>query len=143
MRNGIALTTIREEVLIEAGFSTDAGHAVYSRDRINQMINRTERRLSIVYDWPNMTFEEDVPVPADTRYVNLPTEINFTMIDSVHTAYGDDWLPLSHGIGARERSIYNENQRAEPIMRWEIVAPGNTQIEVWPIGSTTQTLRAN
>lgn len=140
MRNGVTLATLRTEILIEAGLSTDAGHSIYSEERLNQMINRTERRLSQVFDWPNMETEEQVTVTANTQYVNLPTNINFTNIDTVHVAYGDDWLPVQHGIGARERSIYNSTQRAEPIMRWEIQAPGNTQFEVWPIGATAQTL---
>lgn len=141
MRNGVTLATLRDEVRIEAGMSTDAGHSIYSTERLNQMINRTERRLAQIYDWPNMEFEEEVTVAANTQLVNLPTNINFTMIDTVHVAYGDDWLPITHGIGARERSIYNDTQRATPILRWEIEAPGNAQFEVWPIGNVQQTLR--
>jgi len=140
MRNGVTLADLRKETLIEAGFSTDAGHSVYSSERINQLINRTQRRLGITYDWPNMEFEEEVTVAADTQFVNLPTDINFTMIDTVDVSYGDDWIPVTHGIGSHERSVYNSTQRALPIMRWEIEAPGNTQFEVWPIASTAQTL---
>lgn len=141
MRNGITLATLREEVQIESGLSTDPGHSAFSEQRLNQMINRTERRLSQTYDWPNMEFEEEVTVAADTQFVNLPTNLNFTMIDTAHVAYGSEWVPIQHGIGARERSIYNSSQRATPISRWEIRAPGNVDFEVWPIGSVEQTIR--
>lgn len=141
MRNGVTLATIRKEVKIEAGFSTDAGHAIYTDERLNQLINRTERRLSQVYDWPNMEFEEEVTVAADTQFVSLPTNLNFTMIDTAHVKYGDEWLPIHHGIGARERTVYNDTQRAAPIRKWEIRAPGNVDFEVWPIGSQEQIIR--
>lgn len=141
MRNGVSLSDLRNEVLIEAGFSTEAGHSAYSEERLNQMINRHERLMAVDYDWGAMTFEEDVVVAADARYVSLPEDISFTMIDSVAVAYGDDWLPVLHGIGSYQRSLYNETQRSTPIMRWEIVAPGDEKLEVWPIGNISQTLR--
>lgn len=141
MRNGVTLATLRDEVLIEAGFETDAGHAVYSKQRLTQMLNRMERYMQQIDDWPSTEFEEEVTVAPDAQFVNLPTNINFTMIDTVHVAFGDDWLPVYHGIGMQQRSIYNSTQRATPIMRWEIRAPGNVDFEVWPIGASQQTLR--
>jgi len=48
---------------------------------------------------------------------------------------------VQHGIGAAQRSLYNTTQRALPIQRWEIQAPGNVNFEVWPIASVAQTLR--
>lgn len=141
MRSGVTLADLREEVLIEAGFSTDAGHSVFSEQRLNQMINRTERLIAVQYEWASLNFEEDVTVPANTRYVDLPDLLTFTMIDRVTVAFGSEWIEVKHGIGDRERSLYNETQRATPIQRWEVVAPGNEEFEVWPVGATAQTLR--
>jgi hypothetical protein len=143
MRNGVSLAVIRNEVLIEAGYSTEAGHAAYSKERIDQLINRQERRLALdpSLDWPALKFEQSVTIAANSRYGNLPSDITFTMISTAHVAFGDDWLPLYHGIEMEHRSIYNENQRAEPVMRWEIQHPGDAQFEVWPVPSTVQTIR--
>lgn len=143
MRNGIALSVIRNEVLIEAGYSTEPGHSAYSKERIDQLINRYERRLALdpSLDWPALKFEQEVTVSANTQFANLPADITFTMIESAHVRFGDDWLPIYHGIEMQHRSIYNSTQRAEPIMRWEIQHPGNVSFEVWPIPSTAQTLR--
>lgn len=140
MRTGVPLHTLREEVLIEAGFSTDSGHAAFSRQRLNQLLARHERMMAREDDWPGIDFEEQVTVAADARYVNLPTYINYTDISQVHVSYGTEWLPVNYGITARERSIYSATQRATPVSRWEVVAPGNVEFEVWPIGSTAQTL---
>lgn len=140
MRSDVALSEIRDEVMLEAGLSTQPGHSTASISRINQMINRTERTMLLENEWPMLHFEERLEVAADAKLVDLPVNITFTQIESVHVAYGDQWLPVHHGIGARERMIYNENERATPIFRYEYSANNPGQLEVWPIGSTAQTL---
>lgn len=140
MRTGVTLETIRREALIEAGLSTDGGHQVFSKERLDQLIRRHERMLANEYDWPDMIFEETVAVPANTQYVDLPEEITSGQISSVHVLFGSDWLKVTQGIDARNRTIYSSTQRATPIMHWQTVAPGNTEFEVWPIGGEAQTL---
>lgn len=140
MRSGVALSTIREEVMLEAGLSAQTGHNTGQIKKINQMINRMERTMILEHEWPTLHFEETLTVAADTQVINLPTNINFTMIDTVHVAYGDEWLPVKHGIGARERTIYNSTQRAMPISRYEVSANNVGQMEVWPIGGAEQSL---
>lgn len=140
MRSGVPLSTIREEVFLEAGLSTHPGHSTFNVGRVNQMINRVERSLLVEYEWPTLTFEEEITVAADAQYVDLPTNITFTMIESVHVAYGSEWLPVTAGIGARERTIYNDTQRAIPISRYELGQNQPTKLEVWPIGGAAQTL---
>lgn len=140
MRTGVTLADLRNEVLIEAGLSTEAGHASFSRERLNQMINRTQRMMGITEDWPSNQFEEEVTVTANAQYANLPSNINFTMIDTVHVSFGSEWLPVEHGITAEDRSIWTDAQRSTPIRKWEIQAPGNVNFEVWPRGAVEQTL---
>jgi len=140
MRSGITLATLRKEVMIEAGFSTETGHAVHSAERLRHLLQRTERVMATMDDWPGIHFEEEVAVSADAQYVTLPTNISFTEIDTVHVAFGDEWLPVTQGIGAMERSVYDDTQRATPIRRWEVTAGATTTFEVWPIGATAQTL---
>lgn len=140
MRNGVTLADLKNEIRIEGGLSTQSGHAVFTDQRLTQMINRTERFMSETEDWTSNNFEEQVVVAADGQYANLPTNITFSMITSVHVMFGSTWLPVEHGIGAAERSIYTTSQRASPIRKWEIQSPGNVNFEVWPIGAGAQTL---
>ena len=140
MRNGVTLATLRTEAMIEAGLSTEAGHSAFSKERLDQMLNRTERAMAQLHDWGSNQVEEQVTVAADAQFAALPANITFTMIDTVHVLFGDQWLPVTHGITAEERSIYDTAQRSVPIQRWEVQAPGNTQFEVWPIGGTAQTM---
>lgn len=140
MRSGVPLSEIRKEVMIEAGLSTQAGHAAFNTERLNHMINRMERLMMAEGEWPTLHFEERVTVLADAQYADLPEHISFTMIETAHVAYGSEWLPITQGIGARERTIYNESQRAAPIQKYEVGAERPTQFEVWPIGSSDQTI---
>lgn len=140
MRSGIPLSTLREEVLIEAGLSSQPGHSTFNIDRINQMINRTERSMIVENEWPTLAFEEEITVAADAQYVDLPSNISFTMIENIYVAYGSEWFRLTSGIGANERTIYNSTQRALPISRYEYRANNPTKLEIWPIGGVEQTL---
>lgn len=140
MRTGISLATIREEVMIEAGLSNQPGHSAFSTPRLNQLINRTERMMFTRDEWPTLHFEQTTVVPADAQYAPLPADISFTMIETVHVSFGSEWLPVKSGIGARERTIYNETQRATPIQRYEFRVDRPTEIEVWPIGAQEQRL---
>lgn len=140
MRSGIPLATLRNEVMIEAGLSAEAGHATFSAARINQMINRTERLMVVEEEWPDQHIETQVTAVADQQFMDIPADITFTNIETVHVSFGDDWIPVEFGIGARERSIYNSTQRATPIMRLEANANEPGKLEVWPIASHDQTL---
>lgn len=140
MRTGVTLAEIRTEALIEAGFSTDGGHQAFSKDRLNQLIRRHERMLASEHDWPGMIYEETVTVAANARYADLPAEITSPQVTTVHVRFGSDWLLVPYGIDARHQSIYGTDERVVPIMRWQVVAPGTTEFEVWPIGNVAQTL---
>ncbi len=139
MRNGIALSVIRTEVLIEAGFGTSTGSAAFSQERITQMINRTERLMYEMDDWGSLNFEETITAAANTQFHTLPTNIRFGDIQSAHVEYGKEWLPISHGISPEDRSIYDTVQRSSPAMKWEVVAAVPiVQFELWPIASAAQ-----
>lgn len=141
MRSGVTLATLRREVAIEAGFSTDAGHAAYSQERINHLINRTERLMAIQDGWPAMSFEETLTVPALGQFANLPVNITFTQITGAFVLYGQDWIRLSHGISPADRSLYAAGQTGAPMQKWEVQAPGTVNFEVWPIAEYEQTMR--
>jgi hypothetical protein len=140
MRTGVKLETILDEIREETGLSTHHGSSVFSESRLKQMVNRSERVLNARYELTALQKEEQVSIAANAQYANLPTSMTFTEIDSVFVSYGDDWLPVSHGITPAHRAQYDSTQRAMPISRWEIQSPGNVNFEVWPVGGSAQTL---
>lgn len=141
MRSGIALKTIRTEIAIEAGFSTDSGHLAYSAERLNQMINRVERMMANMDEWPTRNNYAEATVTADTQFHTLPTSFDFTGIDTAWCQFGSEWLEVKHGITQYDRSLYSATQRAEPVRKWMVRQTDNTEFEVWPIPGTQQTMR--
>jgi hypothetical protein len=105
------------------------------------MLNRVERAMLLEHEWPTLHFEEDIIVLADEQFVDMPNNIKFTMIESVHVAYGSEWYLVTSGIGASERTIYNDTQRAIPISRYEATANQPNRLKIWPIGEQNQTLK--
>lgn len=141
MRTGVTREQLRREVQIEAGLSTAVGHSIQHAERINHKLNQVERRLLTAHDWPPLTIEEEVSIAANAQFGALPPNITFTMISAVWCLLGNEWLKVTHGIGARERSSIGPLERSSPIVRWEIQYPGNTEYEVWPISAQVETLR--
>lgn len=144
MRLDVTLGEMRREVQIEAGLSTAAGHSAFSKDRIDQMLNRMQRMMLKSADWPSQKRTHEFILTANSNtYLasNLPSGMTLTSINTIHVQYGTDWLPLSRGIGAREWSEYSASQRTLPVRRWDIINAGMTAVEFWPIASTDQTLR--
>jgi hypothetical protein len=141
MRTGITLAKLREELQIEAGLSTQNGGSAQTIPRLNSLLNRTERLMGRMEEFTAESTEEEVTVAADAQYADLPETIDFTEIVTADVLHGNWWQPITHGITARERSIYDTTARATPISRWKVVPPGNEEFEVWPIGSVAQTIR--
>lgn len=140
MRIGVTRAALRSEAQIEAGESTGAGHSTQTEPRINHLLNRIERQLATEYAWPTLSFETTVPVAANAQFVNMPANVVFTDTMDVRCKFGNDWLPVFHGITPEHRALYDSTARTTPIMRWEIQYPGTTQFEVWPRSAQAETL---
>ena len=140
MRENVELHQIRSEVQIEAGISSEAGNTAYSKERLNHMINQTERLLAAQHTWPLRHYEITGTVAADGRYTAFPTGVTPTSIRDVRVLFGDQWLPMNMGITPGDRSIYNETMRSSPAQKWDINVARPGQFEIWPISSSAQTL---
>ena len=141
MRTGVTLAQIRKEVQIEAGLSTAPGHSAQQTERINHRINRIERHLQMLPGWPTRKVEVEVEIDKDERYGSLPEGMSFTDVEEVWCDLGVTWLPVAHGIGMAQRSLFGPDTRSSPITHWEIQSDDPTTYEVWPIPSQDHVLR--
>lgn len=141
MRSGISLATLRQEVLIETRVSTVNGQSAQMPDRIRQLLNRFERDYATRFSWKSRRFEAQVTVPANTATATLPSGMSFTMVSEVWCQSGSDWLPVAHGIGAAERSLYPTGTTGSPICRWEVQSADPQTFEVWPVSAQAEVLR--
>ena len=149
MRTGVTLATLRKEVQFEAGLSSAPGHSTQHAERIDHRLNRVEREVALNYTWPTRTIERNVIVGANAQFAVMPVNLTFTMIKTVWCLYaGDQWSPVTHGIGAAERSAVPYTRRQQTTRRWEILSTasanyvaGVAEFEVWPISPVAETLR--
>lgn len=146
MRKGITRSVLRAEVYLEAGYPTLAAQTVQMDPIVNQMLNRMERQLALKHSWVMRTFEVEKTVNADVQFADMPATLtDFTMVNEVWCLFGTQWLPVTYGIGAAERSLFTADMRSTPIQRWEWYTKDPTpevpSFEVWPIPGQAQVLR--
>lgn len=138
MRDGIPLHELRMEVQVEAGLSSEEGATAFSKDRLNLLINRVERMMNSMHNWPSQDYEVFTIVPADTKRFAFPAGVTIRSIRTVHVEFGDEWLPVSKGISAAERGVYNDDMRASPSIRWNTDVEHPGMFELWPISDEQQ-----
>lgn len=136
----IPLHELRKEIQVEAGLSSEEGATAYSKDRLNMVINRTERMMKTRDDWPTQKYEIYGATTADAKLIDIPEGVSIKNIRNIDVLFGQEWLPLSKGIGPRERSVYTDTMRATPAQRWDYLSSEPEKIEIWPIGSSAQSL---
>ena len=136
----IELHELRKEIQVESGLSSEEGATAYSKDRLNMIINRAERSMKTRNDWPTQRYEVTASTVADQARMDIPQGVSIKNIRSIHVLFGQEWLPLVKGIGPRERTIYTSDMRAAPAQRWDYIVSEPGKIELWPIGSSAQTL---
>lgn len=144
MRSGVAFSTVLNEVRLETGKSTSATHSTYDDDTVKQIIKREYRYLGQKYRWPLRHEEEEITLVASTATYTWPADINPAFVDEVWYQEGDIWVPMKHGIGRRERSIFDSSETSWPPQRYEFQpdpGDGTYTIEVWPVPDQAGTIR--
>lgn len=136
----IQLHELRKEIQVEAGLSSEEGATAYSKERLTMIINRAERMMKTRDDWPTQNYEITAATVPDEKLIDLPEGVSIKNIRSINVLFGQEWLPVVKGIGPRERTIYTDDMRATPAQRWDYLVSAPGQIEVWPVGSDSQTL---
>ncbi len=129
----------------ELGYSLTAGVAVSGDQLLYTLIDNTQKWLADQFDWPFLLQRSDVSSVAGTRYLTLPTTIDFERDVQVAIAWGQQWLELPYGIGRNEYNTISSGdggitaKQLDPVLRWQMYS--QTQFEVWPIPVSTNTVR--
>ena len=142
--------------MVQAELGSAVGVPTQVDSLINRRILQTQVWLATEVEWSFLRGRQDIEVPANTRFVNIPTALN---VDTIPTAYvrspddtANSWFQLEYGITPREYNQYDywpENQTNDVPRRWmlsldnpaTLVQPGSQQIEIWPVPSIPVRLR--
>lgn len=152
MAYGTLLSTLRTMLRAEIGQTMDTAQSTSEDTRDNQLLANKQLWLADSHDWPVLENKWDLSVPAATRYIALPTAIiqgtsnviiNINRPLEVNVLYAQRYLPVGWEIGEEEYNVWNSNLtppfKADPLRKVQLTDA--TNIEVWPIPNTTQTLR--
>jgi hypothetical protein len=122
-----------------------------------QLLADKQKWLAGEYDWPFLEDRFDVTVPGQGRYIAFPTAdvgggavstaMNLERPYRAEVFWNNKWSELEYGIGAEEFNYLNSDQPGniqDPIQRWRWagdVKYDESYFEVWPMPSTSQTVR--
>lgn len=157
MARGTPLNVLRKMLKAEIGY--DQGNNPDQDMNLNTLLSNKQSWIATEFDFPFLEQRWDLNVPPLTRYISLPTleggpvsqqvAINFERPVLVEVFYTNSWQDVDPGIGSEEYNWLNSDQAGQiqdPILRWRMASNATdgaqfSQIEVWPIPATQQTLR--
>lgn len=141
MPRGTTLATLRSMLKTECGYNLQTGVAVAQDTELNGFLANMQQWLWSQYQWPFLYSHEDVATVAGTRYYNYPSTISLDYPTKIETKWGVQWFPVDYGISGDEYEAVDPDrgQTIDPIRRWQNYT--STQMEIWPVPSTGQTLR--
>lgn len=138
MARNTPLSTVREMTKAELSFSLEPNVAVADDKRLGVLIESAQQRIATKWDFPFKETKIDVPMIAGTRNYNLPGVV-FERPVIVETKWLTIFLPVDYGIGSTEYNVVHENDRLDPVQRWNFSSL--TQFEVWPVPASAYNVR--
>lgn len=158
MPRGTTLSNLRSMLKAAIG---DNSTGNTSRDaELNTLLSNEQRLLASSFDFPFLRHRWDITCAAGSRFLALPTTtsavgdlgasltIDFDRPVTVKVKFNSIWLPVSFGISEDDLTAFDSDLgvTSDPIRRWRMAT--NTSeasyanfVEIWPIPSTSQTLR--
>lgn len=130
----MSLSEMLADLKAEVGHSLNLAHGTNARETMIYYLKRNQRDIYIGHDWPDLMYDvaADTLTAGQTIYA-YPPNVAFEQINTIYTAHGSDWLPLTYGILPQHRSAYPPNSRSTPAMRWaNYPAAAFNQWEIWP-----------
>lgn len=139
MARRVTLESLRGKLNFEVGNIELPSYGVGSKDRLNHALRSAQEFLWADYDWPFLQIHRDVMVQKDSRYYDVPSDIDGQRILKVEVKYGGDYQIVEHGIN--HTMLFHEfdsdlGETYDPVLRWDFYYDTDNdaeQIEVWPV----------
>lgn len=122
----------------------DVAVGVDDREVLKETLNHQYDLLYKQKDWAHLRKVFTLTLAAGQRYYTFPAGLSLDRIERVAAYWGGSPFDAQRGIDFEEYATYDSDndQRADPVQRWDAKWTGSsTQIEVWPIPVTVQTMR--
>jgi hypothetical protein len=141
MARGVTFLNLKTRLRADLRRDVSAAVGVDDIDSLEQTINRVYETLYYDFDWPHLrrVFTRTT-LSAGQRYYNMPSGCDVERIERMVTWRDGLAVDLERGIDLEHYGIYDpeDDERAEPVLRWDIRYTGSaTQLEFWPMPSTS------
>src|SRR5215471_13133741 len=137
----VALSELRLDFRSEILSSLSPAASLNATTTQNRWLNRTQRLLYNQYDWPHLELRYDMPVPANTQFIQYSSGFPFTFKALRSIWYNQNpnayqvWMKLGYGFS----DSINPLLKSYPVLRWRQCAvlddTGKTdphgQIQLW------------
>jgi len=144
MARGTQFSVLRQRLRAELRRATSVAVGVDDVDSLNVTLNHTYSTLYFQNDWPHLRKVFSLPLVAGERYYDVPTGLEAERIERVAVDWSGIPTDMEHGIAFEQMAEFDSDadERSDPALRWDIRWEDSaTQIEVWPIPATAQTVR--
>lgn len=144
MARGTQFSVLVSRLRSELKRSNDVAVGVDDVPSLKETLNHVYSILYLQRDWSHLRKLFSKPLTAGTRYYNLPSGLNTERIEVAAVYWGNLPTEIHRGIGFSEYAAFDsdEDERSDPVQKYDIRWTGTTQIEVWPIPATNdQTLK--
>lgn len=148
MARGSTLTEIVSMVKAELMLLDDDALAPGGDAVLFQQIAMQQKWLALRYAWTFLKKEADVTLAAGDRYYDFPQVSSADVFDlgrpiTVHCEFQDRWTRVIYGITPDLYNYLNpaNDERSDPVSRWQFYLPDTLQFEVWPLPSAEMTIR--
>jgi hypothetical protein len=136
MAIGTSLSTLIAQLRNEIGASSNTGQGVNQIPQLTQILQRTQRRLWLDYNWPHLLIDRDEPLLSGQRYYTFDPDIDYNRIVGAWVKYSNIFEPIGYGFNPTIYSAVNSEMgaKSDPVQLWRHYE-GN-QYEVWPVPAT-------
>lgn len=147
-RGVTTLETMVSDLRLETRRSSNRSIGQDEYPALKRLLYRTQFFLFWDFDWPFMRVRRDIQMQQDSRYYDLPVDLDFERVTYIRTnGLGDqNWRPVERGISVDNYNLYDSDNgdTASPVERWDIIDAGSgDQMEVWPMpDNSDEILRA-
>lgn len=110
-------------------------------DHYKEAIKSAQEELYDEFSWPFLYARRDKNVGAGQRYYDFPVDMPLENIAQVQVLWNGTYCDIEYGISTADYSVHNsdEDERADPVEKWQALNTGTVQYELWPLPATAVT----
>jgi hypothetical protein len=143
MARGTQFSVLRTRLRAELKRSVQVSVGVEDVNTLNVTLNHAYTTLYLQKDWAHLRKIFTQALVAGSYRYDFPTGLNSDRVEVVEVKWNGIFTPVARGIDIADYNAHdsNDDERSDPVLKWDVRwVTDETQLEVWPIPASAQTL---